>query len=403
VYIHIPFCKSKCTYCHFNAYAGMSALFDAYTDALVREIETVGASRPHVPQRASTLYLGGGTPSVMPLAYIERILEACRRVFAVDVDAEVTLEANPATADQAYFAGLRALGVNRLSLGAQTFDDVMLRRLARAHTARDIGDAYIQARRAGFENINLDLLYGLPGQTLDDWRKTLRRAIEFEPEHLSLYALTVDEGTPLERQIVRGQMPMPDDDLTADMYVLAEEMLEERGYVQYEISNWAKGKREIREREEIRGNQGKWRGNASRHNLIYWHNLPFLGFGAGAHGYWRGKRYWNVLSPQEYVARIQRGESPVAGAETIGRELEMAETVILGLRLVGEGMEFKRFEERFGCSLSSVYEAELTELRALGLIEMDSERVRLTRPGRLLGNEVFVRFLPDSNSAADTL
>ncbi|HIC94723.1 MAG TPA: radical SAM family heme chaperone HemW, partial [Anaerolineae bacterium] len=232
LYIHIPFCRAKCAYCDFNSYAGLEHLFAPYVRALAREIEL--ARGWHL--QARTIYLGGGTPTVLPLDLLGEILAACRRAFRVPEGAEVTVEANPGTVDGDYLAGLLGLGVNRLSLGVQSFDDGELRLLGRIHTAREAVEACHLAREAGFDNLNLDLLYGIPRQTLAGWRETLRRAFDLRPDHLSLYALTLEEHTPLARRIAEGEVPAPDDDLAAEMYVLAEEMLAEAGYVHYEIS-----------------------------------------------------------------------------------------------------------------------------------------------------------------------
>ena len=325
---------------------------------------------------------------------------ACRRSFSVADDAgdalarsfylmhwephrtprasasEVTIEANPGTVDGDCLAGLLDLGINRLSLGVQSFNDQEVCLLGRIHTTAEAVESYRLARQGGFTDINLDLIYGLPYQTIDRWRGTLRQALDLSPDHLSLYALSLEEHTPLGQRVVRGEVASPDDDLTADMYTLAEGMLAEEGYVHYEISNWAKP------------------GHACRHNLTYWHNQPYLGFGAGAHSYFNGRRYYNVLHPAEYIERLLKGKSPVAESEEIGEGLEMAETMILGLRLVEDGVSFEGFEKRFGRRMERVYGKELKELKGLGLVEVGDKKVRLTARGRLLGNEVFERFLP---------
>ncbi len=381
LYIHIPFCKAKCTYCDFNSYAGLEHLFESYVRALIEEMRLAGQSRR---LRAATIYLGGGTPTVLPLALLRDIFRACRRSFLAPEGIETTVEANPGTVDEDYLAGLLELGVNRLSLGVQSFDDGELRLLGRIHTSREAVEAYRWAREVGFANINLDLIYGLPAQTLDGWRSTLRRALSLRPEHLSLYCLTLEEHTPLAQQVAKGEIPAPDDDLAADMYILAEEMLAEAGYTHYEISNWAK---------QIPMTNDQIPKTACRHNLTYWRNRPYLGFGAGAHSYFGQRRWHNVLRPEEYIERLWQGESPVAESEEIDEATEMAETMILGLRLVNEGVNFEDFEGRFGRRLEEVYGEELRELKGLGLIEVNSEGVRLTARGRLLGNEVFERFL----------
>ncbi len=428
LFVFIPFCKIKCTYCDFNTYAHLSRWMEPYADAVVREAqrsEVRGQKSDHV----RSIYLGGGTPSLLPIEFIEKILRACQSLISNSPlsNLEVTLEANPGTLDAAKLRALRALGVNRLSIGAQAFDDAALRRLNRGHTVADVMEMYACARRVGFDNLNLDLIYGLPLQTLEDWRATLERAVALAPEHLSLYALKVEQGTGLAHQIARGKFPAPDDDLMATMYEMAEERLDAAGYAQYEISNWAR-----RQRSKVRSQRsevsGQWsvvsgehsnsqfatrnsqlairspqfatrnsqlviRNLQSRHNLTYWHNEPYLGFGAGAHSFFGGERFWNVASPIEYIQRIERGDSVVAGRETITRELEMAETLILGLRL-NAGVAFADFYARFGEDARARYARQFEEARALGLLEVTEERVRLTRRGRLLSNQVFWRLLP---------
>ena len=433
LFVFIPFCKIKCTYCDFNAYANLARVMEPYADAVVQEIASVGAKHSHIdrldengfrqpntslydqnvaiasPLRARTIYFGGGTPSLVPVTHIEKILRACAGAFPIAPDAEITLEANPGTVDADKLRALHALGVNRLSIGVQSFDDAVLRRLNRGHTVADALETFDLARRAGFDNIGLDLIYGLPLQTLADWRATLDRAMALAPEHLSLYALKVEEGTGLEHQIARGKYAMPDDDLAADMYELAEEMLAACGYAQYEISNWeleiGDSKLEIGRASSnfqlptsnlqflTSHLQPPASNFQSRHNLTYWHNEPYLGFGAGAHSSFGGARFWNVLSPVEYIQRVERGESVIAGREEINRDLAMSETMILGLRL-NEGIAFDAFAKRFGEDARERYAKELKELRELGLIEMSDTRVWLTPRGRLLSNQVFWRLLP---------
>ncbi len=375
LFVFIPFCKIKCTYCDFNVYAHLTRLMKPYAEAVAREVSEFRVQNSELTARS--VYLGGGTPSLMPIPAIEKILRACRDTFTILPDAEITLEANPGHVDADQLRALRALGINRLSLGVQAFEDATLRRLNRGHTVADALATFDQARQAGFDNISLDFIYGLPLQTLDDWRATLDRARALQPEHLSLYALKVEEGTGLAHQIQRGKYLMPDDDLAAEMYEMAEEMLDAAGYAQYEISNWAR-----------QGAQFQ-----SRHNLTYWRNQPYLGFGAGAHSCFGGERFWNVLSPVEYIQRIEQKASVVAGREEINRELEMAETMILGLRL-NEGIILDEFARRYSEDARKKYAQPLREASELGLLECTDTRVRLTPRGRLLSNQVFWRFLP---------
>ncbi len=413
LYIHIPFCRAKCAYCDFNSYAGQEDLIDAYVGALENEFH-VSRFTFHVAQpetwnpsgrapsgrslEPATVYFGGGTPSLLTLVQVERILAAINRSFPLAPDAQVTLEANPGTVSLPFLQGLRALGLNRLSLGVQSLDDGQLRAIGRIHTAAQAQEAYLWARQAGF-NINLDFIYGLPGQSLRHWQETLAQAISLAPEHLSLYALTLEEETPLGQQVACGQVSVPDADAAADMYELAEEMLGAAGYEHYEISNWAR---------QVPGSRFQVPGLWSRHNLLYWRNQPYLGFGAGAHSSWdfrfpisdfrlspsaRWIRWHNVASPREYIARLQRGASPVAERESLSLKTVMAETMFLGLRLVQEGVRLADFHARFGIGMDEVYGKELRELKELELLELDDQRVRLSPRGRLLGNEVFQRFI----------
>jgi len=373
LYVHIPFCRAKCAYCDFNSYAGLEAWFDRHTDALIREIVQAGSAA------VKTIYIGGGTPSVLPLSLLSQILDAARGAFNVEPGAEISIEANPGTTDTATLSGLRALGVNRLSLGVQSLNDEELKLLGRIHAAGEAVEAFGCARQAGFDNVNLDLIYGLPGQEVPSWRATLERALALQPEHLSCYALSVEGGTPLARAIARGELPEPDPDVAADMYELAEGILSTAGYVHYEISNWAAGS-----------------AFQCQHNLVYWRNEPYLGVGAGAHSWADGRRWANVASPVEYATRMLAEKSAVAMAETIDHNLEIGETMMMGLRLLDEGVEHERFRTRFGMDLRRQFSAELEELEELGLIAVDAERVRLSECGRLLGNRVFAQFLPDT-------
>jgi len=372
LYLHIPFCRAQCSYCDFSSYPGLEALFEDYAAALIREMEMAE------PARVRTIYLGGGTPTVLPLLLLQRILAAARTVFRLEPDIEISIEANPGTVDRGLLAGLRAAGVTRLSLGVQSLDAGELQLLGRIHSPAQALEAFATARRAGVDNLNLDLIYGLPRQTLHSWQSTLCQALALEPEHLALYALTVEEGTPLAAQIATGALDGPDPDLAADMYEMAEEALAEAGYLHYEISNWSHA-------AEFQ----------CRHNLTYWRNEPYLGIGAGAHS-WRGGRRWaNLSSPAGYISRILDGKPAVAVEEVIDPALEIGETMMMGLRLLVEGVSLAKFRERFGLELDQRFGPELSELAALGLIETDPERVRLSGRGRLLGNQVFLRFLPD--------
>lgn len=375
IYLHIPFCVAKCSYCTFNSYAGLGHLHDAYVRALQTEIES-SAGRA-MGERVASIYVGGGTPTVLTTELLQRVLRTCGEHYRVLPEAEVSMEANPGTVDASYLRRLRALGVTRLSLGVQSFQDRMLSILARVHTSRQAREAFLMARSAGFTSVNLDLIYGLPGQSLSQWLDDLYQALDLGPEHLSLYGLSLEEGTPLANLVGLGELPPPDPDLAATMYEEAEEMLETAGYVHYEISNWALA------------------GHECQHNLNYWLNRPYLGFGAGAHSFDGKHRRWNVVRPEEYVRRLERGEDPAAGQETIDPAMERSETMILGLRLC-RGVSSEGFERRFGLSLLEAFADQIGDLVRLGLLEGDDGGVRLTPRGRLLGNEVFERFLAEA-------
>lgn len=385
LYLHIPFCRHRCAYCDFNTYAGLEALIPAYVRALAREIEWVGKSAP-APLEVHTLYFGGGTPSLLSPEALEHILQACSRVFSILPDAEISLEANPGTVTLDWLRTVRRLGINRLSLGMQSAHPDDLRLLERQHDFLDVSQAVRWARRSGFDNISLDLIFGLPFQTMQRWKETLERALGLHPEHLSLYALSIEHATPFFHWAQRGLIPWPDDDLAAEMYEWADERLTQAGYTQYEISNWAA----TREGRLL----------ACRHNLQYWYNEPYLGFGAGAHGFVAGFRTINLRGVRTYLERLQ-GDTvfsfPFSPANEqvlpVDRQTEMEETMLVGLRLVLEGVDRQRFHRRFGQCPEEVFGSTLNHLATLGLVECFDGRWRLTRRGRLLGNQVFIHFV----------
>ena len=364
LYIHIPFCKTKCHYCDFNTYAGIVHLLPDYLDALANELTLWG--RALRSPLVSSVFLGGGTPSLVPPELLAPVLEAVDRGFKVVNGAEMTVEANPDDVNEERMASFSAVGVNRLSIGVQSLDDRLLHSLNRRHNATRAVEAYHCVRKMGFGNVSLDLMFGLPNQDLDDWRRTLERVVGMRPEHLSAYCLTLEVGTPMEEWVRKGFLPEPDPDLAADMYLLAEGILGDAGYDHYEISNWCLP------------------GFESRHNLTYWRNSPYLGVGPGAHSYLGGNRFYNLASPTEYILRVQgcmerdvlsatMDESTllVSGAveavEAISLELEMGETAMLGLRLA-EGISLEEFRLRFGKEFLEVFDGRVDELVDAGLI-----------------------------------
>lgn len=380
LYVHVPFCKAKCAYCDFASVAGREDLFGRYGEAVVAELRQAADPAVHglaEPWIANTIYIGGGTPSVLPLRILRGILGAVRAGHAPAADAEITIEVNPGTVDRAGLLALRELGVNRVSIGVQSFLDAELRLLGRIHTAVRARETLAAAHAAGFAGVNLDLIFGLPGQTLARWRQSLAEAQECRPTHISLYALSVEPGTALANRIATADLPAPDEDLTAEMYEAASEALASGGFEQYEISNWAKP------------------GSESRHNIHTWQNGPYLGFGPAAHSHLGRRRWWNVADPEEYITCIEAGQSPIAGAEELDEATDMAETMILGLRLVRDGVSVEGYRRRYGRTPAQLYGEILEDLKELGLLEVTPARIRLSPRGRLLGNQVFAHFLPD--------
>lgn len=371
LYVHIPFCRHKCNYCSFASYQSRETDIAVYLCALKAELAQRVDGRP-----MRSIYFGGGTPSLLSPEQLEDILAAIASLTAVDKAAEITIEANPGTLDAAYLTAVRGLGVNRLSLGAQSMNNRELDLLGRIHKAAEVQEAVHCARSAGFENLNLDLIYGLPGQGLADWQRTLDEAIAMMPEHLSLYALTLEVETPMWRAIKEKSLPDIDPDLSADQYEMAEDLLAAHGYRHYEISNWAEEGREC------------------RHNMVYWQNQPYLGVGVAAHSWLDGHRLANTGNLDEYLAAFA-GKRPLLPDmdEVIGLDLELAETVILGLRLEA-GVDINSLKNRFGIDVLSYYSQPIREMVDSGLMKHTGEYIRLTRRGRLLSNEVFWRILP---------
>lgn len=411
LYFHIPFCSHRCAYCDFNTYAGQEAQIPAYVDALCKEIEYVGrvAAERRTETTVHTVFFGGGTPSLLSPPQFESIFESLHAAFTLTPNAEITIEANPGTVSYDNLKRLREVGVNRISYGVQSANAFELRMLERAHNFFDVIEAVTSARKAGFDNLNLDLIYGLPEQTLQTWQTTVQRILDLHPEHISAYALTLEHGTPFGRWAARGLLPLPDPDLAADMYEWLCETLEANGYIQYEISNWTKNDHRpstIDLSSSIVHGQSSF---ACRHNLQYWRGLPYLAFGAGAHGYANGYRYSNVLRIKTYIERLAAFQStnyqfPLSPAVVNHHQQtlkdDMSEFMMTGLRLTSEGVSTQEFETRFRQSMQDVFGEEINRLLKLGLLEKQTseflknpEVLRLTKRGRLVGNQVFMRFV----------
>jgi oxygen-independent coproporphyrinogen-3 oxidase len=390
IYVHFPFCRKRCSYCDFNTFAGLENHIPEYIRALLQEIQSVSTSAAgSLP--VHTIFFGGGTPSLVPIHGLQEVIKALYHHFRICQGIEISLEANPGTLSLNYLQDLRSLGVNRLSLGVQSAHNDELTLLGRIHDRIDVIQSVRWGRGTGFEDISLDLLYGIPGQTLRKWRESLDFAINLHPDHLSLYALTLENDVPMQRWIKEGALPAQDEDLMADMYELASNRLTEAGFAQYEISNWAA-------RDPSTG-----RLKTCQHNLQYWHNQPYLGLGAGAHGFAGNVRTENVHAVMDYINRCQHleaGKFPIGPAIDnvlqIDRRLEMQETMMVGLRLTSEGVARKHFKQRFGCDMEEVFGDEIASLLGQGLLEYAGdgrESLRLTSRGRFLGNLVFMQFV----------
>lgn len=389
LYIHIPFCQHRCHYCDFNTFAGYEALIPEYLNALFEEIRIVKNYLPNTTLHS--IYFGGGTPSLISAHQYQSILSNIRNYFLLTNDCEISLEANPGTISVDYLSQLYDLGFNRISIGAQSTDSFDLLRLDRTHSIADIVKAVEFARKAKFTNISLDMIFNLPWQNLTSWEYSLSRAINLAPDHFSLYALIIEPGTTLSNWKQRGLIALQNQDLEADMYELAINRLEQSGYYQYEISNWAK-----------RSADNDFR---CKHNLQYWRNLPYIGVGAGAHGYLGNVRIENVAEIERYIPRLTKEKCkswafPITPAsfhtEMIDHATQMRDFIWLGLRMIDEGVSEDRFSHTFGISMYEVFKAEIDELLSLGLIKwgsQDKNSLHLTRRGVMLANQVFMRFV----------
>ena len=376
LYIHIPFCTVKCGYCDFNTYSGMDGLKRGYVDSLLREVSLLPAALSFRP--ITSIALGGGTPGEMEPAQIASIVGAVRARFAVVSGAEVSLEANPGTTNGEHLQQLRAAGITRISFGGQSFDAADLMFLDRIHSPEAIGASVRLARAAGFESIGLDLMYGLPGQSLERWTANLRAAMGLELDHLSTYGLTVEAGTPLSSRVAAGAVVLPDDDDFAELYEATEHIVVAAGFEQYELSNWAR------------------RGHQSRHNSVYWTDGDYLGIGAGAHGYLDGERYENIAHPRAYIAALRAesdSEWPVrmnTYRPSVG--VGMADFISLRLRLL-RGLELASFSTRFGCTVEQAAGPVIERCCAAGVLQANATTIRLSRRGRLLHGEVAAQLL----------
>jgi len=370
--MHIPFCASKCYYCDFNSYVSTPDVMDRYLDGFEQEMRLVAESYEHDPLK--TVFIGGGTPTILNARQSERMLDSLHRNFKLADGVEISVEANPGTVDLEKLQVLKSGGVNRLSFGVQSFDNDLLVKLGRLHDRDAVYKSWELARQAGFTSINLDLMFGLPEQTLETLQKTLTALIDLGPEHVSAYSLKVEEGTPFYTWHDRGQLILPPEDDEVAMYQMVMDAFAAHGYEMYEISNFAKP------------------GHRSRHNQVYWRNEPYMATGSGAHGYVNGLRYVNLKNVPEYIETSNQGVRPILETETIEERIQREDTMMLGLRLI-EGVSYERFRERHGVEMMDVFGETIRKYEGRGLLTVDERGIRLTHQGLFLANEVFAAFL----------
>lgn len=369
LYLHIPFCLRKCPYCDFYSISDLS-LTKAFLKALMREMRMLC----NFSLLFDTIYIGGGTPSVLTAEDIGKIIEATRQFFRISADVEITVEVNPGAVDQERFAGYKRVGVNRINIGAQSFQETNLKFLGRIHSEKHINPAVKWARKADFDNIGLDLIYGIPGQTMKSWLLDLQKAVDLRPEHLSCYMLTYEPGTPMDKDRQEARFcPLPDN-LAGDMFESTIEFLSANNYVQYEISNFALV-------------QSYKRDNMSRHNRKYWLSAPYIGLGPSAHSFVEPVRYWNTRSVTKYIKDVNGGRLPIDGKEILSREQQMIEAISLGLRMT-DGIKTDAFDKKFDVSFKKIFAETIAYLEKDGLIKLAENRCSLTRKGMLFADSI---------------
>jgi len=372
LYIHIPFCVAKCSYCSFNSYAGLERLQERYVDALAVECSQVASEGQRTPLK--TVFLGGGTPSVLSNEQLKHLFGVISTDFEIAKGAEISIEANPGTVDAEKFDTLRQCGVNRLSIGVQSFDDHELRTIGRIHSAAEARSAVETAQAAGFHNLSIDLMYGLPGQTAESWQQSLDTALSLSVQHLSLYQLTVEEETPLEGMIQKGRVQLPDEDVVADLDTITASLLAKSDFRQYEISNYAE------------------KNYQCRHNVNYWNNRDYYGLGAGAVSYSHGTRVKNIADPSHYCALLESGQSVHAEEECLQREESFRETVIMALRM-NKGVSTDDLQARYGLDFEQLYGDIVQDLCGRNLLARGNKNVYLTAKGRTFANLVMAELV----------
>ncbi len=373
LYAHVPFCLRKCEYCAFVTHVGSLKLLEPYVGALALEAAELARTRPGGP--LETVYFGGGTPSLLPSACVEKILSSLDRIFGVRTDCEITLEAHPDTVNLQKLRDFRLAGVTRISFGGESLNQHELEQLGRGHSGGRVLEVIELARQAGFHSVNIDFMYGIPGQTLATWNETLGTALAHKPDHLSLYPLSIEPRTVFARKWKRNSLQVPGDDMVAAMYALACETLRDAGYEHYEVANWALP------------------GHRCRHNLAYWYNREFYALGVGAHGYLKPYRTENISQTRRYIERVLGGESPMRTKEHVDAATEFSETVMLRLRLLLDGLCLEEIRQQFGVDLADCFADDLVELTARGLLRQSAGRLWLVEEAVPVANEVWQRFL----------
>jgi len=391
IYLHIPFCTTKCGYCDFNAYANLEHLAPEYTKALIKEIKLWETSLSKYTVKS--IFFGGGTPSLTSITDLKQIISTLFETFNISSAVEFTLEANPTELTEEHLFKMRELGINRLSMGVQSMNTEELQLLERSHSPEQVINVIKIARKVGFNNLNLDLIYGLINQNLLTWKETVDKILEYNPDHLSCYALTIEPGTPLYYRVEKGLLPEPNPDIAADQYEWTRKRLDNAGYVHYEISNWAK------------------KDYSCMHNLIYWRNENYLGLGAGAHSYFGGKRFANIDAPNRYIQLVNTSFTEwenkqhivmkqITHDEILDLATTQSDSAILGLRLI-EGINFDDYKKRFGVDIDQLYANAITKHLKTGLLEKTKTSIRLSSKGLLLANELFIDLLPDIKKSGD--
>ena len=373
LYIHIPYCIHKCGYCDFNSHPIKQDEMNHYIDALVAEMKHYAKTYSNT-NIIRTIFLGGGTPTTLTVNQLERILKECVSEFTVASDAEITIEANPATIDIEQLKSIRQTGYNRISIGVQSFDKAELKLLDRAHGPEEIHSTVDRARKAGFDNLSLDLMFAVPNQSLSSWESNLNKALEKNPEHLSTYNLTIEQGTAFSKLQSNGKLIMPDDDHQLELYKRTIERLTKKGFHHYEISNFAR------------------RGKECKHNITYWENKNTLGLGAGASSYMNGTRFKNINLPAHYIRQVKEKKIAVEHSETLEPRQAMGETIMLGLRLL-QGISIHQFEKRFQISFINLFRNIISALKEKELVIIEKDYLRLSQKGLFWADSVTLEFI----------